>query len=162
MEKLICEKEAKTETLTNSLNGKTAAVKAVGKGRAKKIFVMKAGEEKAAKAVEPKEKKKAKETSAPKIPHVGVDFIMPSLEQVAKFVKEEAEKGTKALTATELRKHFSVPNKIPMSTRLGQLERAGFGKFERIGKSNTLTLDLEAIEAGKAAIKKKRKAKKKA
>ena len=168
MEKLAVKdrKEAAEEALTNRLNGKIATIKTTGAGRAKKIYVMRAGAKEAeqgeaeeAKAAKPKEKK-AKETPAPKIPHVGVDFEMPTLAQVAEFVRKEAEKGTKALTATELRKHFGVPSKIPFNQRLKQLEKANFGVFTKIEGLNTLTLDLEAIKAGRAAIEKKRKAKK--
>jgi hypothetical protein len=99
-----------------------------------------------AEAVKPK-------TEKPKVPHVKVDFEMPTLEQAAEFAAEEAAKGTKSLTATDFRKHFSVPGKIPFNTRLKQLERSGYGRFSKIGRSNMLTLDVEAITSGKATVK---------
>jgi len=90
------------------------------------------------------------------VPHVGVDFQMPTLEQVAGFVKGEAAKGTESLTATQIREHFKVPGKIPMNNRMRQLERAGFGKFSKAGKSNIFMFDIAAIASGKAAIAEKK------
>ena len=128
-----------------------------------------ADEETEDRKAEPKPKKRGAKPAF--VPHVHVDFEMPTLAQVAKFVRREAAKGTKALTATEIRRRFKVPGKIPMNSRLHQLEVRGFGKFEKVGKSNTLILDIEAITSGKAAVtddtelketvKKERKARKK-
>jgi hypothetical protein len=148
------------ETLANPLNEKGAEVKAVGQGSQKRVYVMKNDNEKTA-AEEKKEQKAETAKSAkpkaekPKVPHVGVDFTMPTLQQVAEFVKDRAKAGAKTLTATQIREAFNVPGKIPMNTRMKQLERAGFGKFEKVGKSNTLTFDMGAIASGKAAIKEK-------
>jgi hypothetical protein len=107
---------------------------------------------KAIEGTKPEAKVEQKSKEAPKIPHVGVDFTMPTLEQVAVYVKAEAAKGTKTLTATQIREHFKVPGKIPMNTRMKQLEKAGFGTFAKVEKSNTLTIDAGAITSGKAVI----------
>jgi hypothetical protein len=154
--------EAKTETLTNQLNGKTVKVKTVGHGSRERVLVMKEGE--AAKR-EPEEKElKAKKSKAakaeakagkPKSPRRGVDYWMPTLAQVAGFVEEQAGKGAVTLTATQIRTHFGVPGKMSMNTRMGQLAKAGFGAFSLINGSNTLILDVEAVKSGKASIKAK-------
>jgi hypothetical protein len=155
---------AKAEALTNSLNGETVEVKAVGKGGRKRVLVVKGAGEEAAKG-EP-EKKEEKEKAKPAEPKAkpkslrrGVDYWMPTLAQVAEFVAEEVAKGAVTLTATQIREHFKVPGKMSMNTRMGQLERAGFGKFSKVNGSNTLALDIEAVRSGKAAIKGKEKAK---
>jgi hypothetical protein len=149
--------EEKTEVVKNSLNGKSSTL-TIPSRRGEPVHVVKGApaEEKRGEAKEPKPKTPKKTKS----PHVGVDFTMPTLKQVAEFVAAEAKKGTKTLTATEIRNRFKVPGKIPMNTRMIQLQRGGYGTLSKVGKSNTFTIDIEAIKSGKAKIGKPKPEKK--